>query len=73
MIRTIDYQTYSLYNLRMTNQTITKPIGLIKNLKIYSHGILHIVTFIVIQNNVLDVSFSMLLSSPRFPIIGVQT
>jgi hypothetical protein len=48
----------------MTNQTITKPIGLIKNLKIYSHGILHIVTFIVIQNNVLNVSSSMLLSSP---------
>jgi hypothetical protein len=60
MFRTIDYQTYSLYNLRMTNQTITKPIGFIKNLIFYIHGILHIITFIVIQNTVLDVNSSML-------------
>jgi hypothetical protein len=28
------------YNLRMANQTTTKPMGLIKDLKIYFHGIL---------------------------------
>jgi hypothetical protein len=27
------------YNLRMVNQTTTKPMGLIRNLKIYVHGI----------------------------------
>jgi len=27
------------YNLRMANQTTTKPTGLIKDLKIYVHGI----------------------------------
>jgi hypothetical protein len=29
------------YNLRMANQTTTKPVGLIKDLKIYVHGSLH--------------------------------
>jgi len=27
------------YNMRMTNQTTTKPMGLIRDLKIYVHGI----------------------------------
>jgi hypothetical protein len=27
------------YNLRMANQTIVKPLGLIKDLKIFVHGI----------------------------------
>ncbi len=33
------------YNLRMVDQTTTKPMGLIKDLKIYVHGILCITTF----------------------------
>jgi hypothetical protein len=33
------------YNMRMTNQTTTKPMGLIRDLKIYVHGILYITTF----------------------------
>jgi hypothetical protein len=45
----------------MVNQTITKPLGLIKDLKIFVHGIPYIITFIVINNNVLDSSYSMLL------------
>ncbi len=49
------------YNLRMVNQTITKPLDLIKDLKIFVHGILYIVTFIVINKNVLDSNYSMLL------------
>jgi hypothetical protein len=34
------------YNLRMANQTTTKPMGLIRDLKI--HGIPYITTFIVL-------------------------
>jgi hypothetical protein len=34
-----------LYNLRMANQTTIKSIGLIKNLKMYVHGIPYIATF----------------------------
>ncbi len=49
------------YNLRMANQTTTKLVGLIKDLKIYVHGILHITTFIIFHNNVVDSSYSMLL------------
>jgi hypothetical protein len=45
----------------MVNQTITKPLDLIKDLKIFVHGILYIVTFIVINKNVLDSNYSMLL------------
>ncbi len=52
------------YNLCMVDQTIAKPLGLIKDLKIIVHGILDAVTFIVIQSNVLDSSYSMLLSCP---------
>jgi len=34
----------SPYNLRMTDQTIAKPLGLIKNLKLFVHGILYVIT-----------------------------
>jgi hypothetical protein len=36
------------YNLKMVDQATTKPVGLIKDLKIYVHGILYIITFIVL-------------------------
>ncbi len=52
------------YNLRMVDQTITKLVGLIGDLKIYVHGILYITTFIVFQNSVVDSSYSMLLGRP---------
>jgi hypothetical protein len=48
----------------MVNQTITKPLGLIKYLKIFVHGIPYIITFIVVNNNVLDFNYSMLLGHP---------
>jgi hypothetical protein len=35
------------YNLRMANQTTTKPVGLIRDMKIYVHGIPYISMFIV--------------------------
>jgi hypothetical protein len=38
----------------MADQTIAKPLGFIKDLKILVHGILYAITFTVIQNNMLD-------------------
>ncbi len=52
------------YNLKMAYQTTTKLVGLIKNLKIYVHGILYINMFTVFHNNVVDFSYSMLLGKP---------
>jgi len=57
---------FAPYNLRMANQTTIKPMGLIRDLKIYVHGILYITMFIVFQNNLVDFSYSMLLGRPWF-------
>jgi hypothetical protein len=48
----------------MANQTIAKPLGLIRDMKIFVHGIPYIITFIVINNNVLDFSYLMSLGRP---------
>lgn len=48
------------YTLRMANQTMTRLIRLINNLKIHIHGIPCISTFIM-MNIVLDDNYSMLL------------
>jgi hypothetical protein len=50
----------------MANQSMTKPLGIIINLKIHLHGIPYITTFIVLKNNVVDSSYSMLLGRPWF-------
>ncbi len=52
------------YNLRMVDQTTIKPVGFIRDLKIYVHGIPYITIFIVLQNSVVDFSYSMLLGRP---------
>jgi hypothetical protein len=52
------------YNLRMAYQPTTKLVWLIKDPKIYVHGIIHIITFIVLQNIVVDSNYSMLLGRP---------
>jgi len=52
------------YILRMANQTTTKPMGLIRDLKIYVHDIPHIIMFIVLQNSVVNFCYSMLLGRP---------
>jgi hypothetical protein len=49
------------YNMCMANQTIIKPLGLIKDLKIIVHGIPYVVTFIVIHSIVLDSNYLILL------------
>jgi hypothetical protein len=53
-----------LYNMRMADQTITKPLGLIRDLKIFVHGIPYTFTLIIINSNVLDSNNSMLLGCP---------
>jgi hypothetical protein len=48
----------------MADQTTIKLMGLIKDLKIYVHGIPYIITFIILQNSVVDFYYSMLLGRP---------
>jgi hypothetical protein len=45
---------------------MTRPLGIIINLKIHIHGIPYITTFIVLKNNVVHFSNSMLLKRPWF-------
>jgi hypothetical protein len=54
----------TLYNLHMANQPIVKTLGLIKDLKIFVHGIPYTITFIVIQSSVLNFNYFMLLCCP---------
>jgi hypothetical protein len=60
------------YNLCMVDQTIAKPLGLIKDLKILVHGIPYVISFIMIQNNVLDYSYSTLFNCPRLKDVKVS-
>jgi hypothetical protein len=46
----------------MVNQTTSKSVEFIKDFKIQIHKILYIVTFIIMKNNVLDSTYTMLLS-----------
>ncbi len=39
-------------------------MGFIKDLKIYVHGIPYVITFTILQNSVVDSSYSMLLGIP---------
>jgi hypothetical protein len=52
------------YNRKMANQTTTKPMGLIRDLKIYVHNTSYVTTFIVLWNSVVDSNYSMLLGIP---------
>jgi hypothetical protein len=52
------------YNLKMVDQTTIKLVGLIKDMKIHVHGIPYITTFTVLQNSVVDSSYSMLFGRP---------
>jgi hypothetical protein len=49
------------YHLRMANKNMTRPLGIIRNLKILIYGIPYIATFNVLKNNVVDFSYSMLM------------
>jgi hypothetical protein len=48
----------------MANQSMTKPLGIIRNLKIYIHGISYIAKFNVLKNSVVDSNYYMLLGRP---------
>jgi len=48
----------------MADQTIVKPLGLKKDLKIFVHGIPYIISITLIQSSALDYSYYMLLSHP---------
>jgi hypothetical protein len=50
----------------MVNQSMTRPLIISRNLKIQIHGIPYVATFIVLQNNVVDFSYSMLLGRPWY-------
>jgi hypothetical protein len=43
---------------------MTRPLGIITNLKIHIHGIPYVATFIVLKNNVVESNYSMLLGRP---------
>jgi hypothetical protein len=51
---------------------ITKSLGLIWELKIFVHGIPYTFTFIVINNNVLDSSYSLLLGHPSLKDVKIS-
>jgi hypothetical protein len=48
----------------MADETITKPLSLMKDIRILVHGIPYEMTFIIIQSSVLNSSYSMLLGYP---------
>jgi hypothetical protein len=45
----------------MVDQTTIKLVGLIQNMKILVYGIPYVMTFMVLQNNVMDANYLMLL------------
>jgi len=49
------------YHFKMVDQSMTKPLVIIRNLKIHIHGIPYVTTFIILQNNMVDFNYSMLL------------
>jgi hypothetical protein len=52
------------YTFKMANQTLTKLVRLIQDLKIHIHNIPYVITFIMMKNNILDNRYSILLSHP---------
>jgi hypothetical protein len=42
------------YHLKMAYQSMTRPLGIIKNMKIHTHGIPYVATYNVLQNNVVE-------------------
>jgi hypothetical protein len=52
------------YNIRMAYQTTTKLVGLIRDLNIYVHNIPYVITFTMLHDNVIDISYFVLLRRP---------
>ena len=53
------------YRLRMVDQTMVEPVGLIRNIKIHIHGIQYFISLTVICNTEVNDAYSMLLGRPR--------
>jgi len=49
------------YTLKMANQNMTKPLRIIRNLRIHIHGIPYVATFTILKNNVVDFNYYMLM------------
>jgi hypothetical protein len=60
------------YNMSTANETITKPLGLIKDVKIIVHGIPYVVIFVVIHSIVLDSNYFILLGHPWLKDVKVS-
>jgi hypothetical protein len=54
------------YHLKMEDQNMTRPLRIIRNLKIHVHGIPYTSTFTMLKNNVVNFNYSMLLGRPWF-------
>jgi hypothetical protein len=50
----------------MADQTITKLVGFIKDLRMYVHGIPYISTFTILYNIIVNSNYSMLFGRPWF-------
>jgi hypothetical protein len=48
----------------MVDQSMIRPLRIIINMKIQIHGILYVATYIVLQKNVVNSSYPMLLRRP---------
>jgi hypothetical protein len=52
------------FNFKMANFSFSKPLGIVPNIRIKIHGILYIVTFMVMNNKAIDPTHYMLLGRP---------
>ncbi len=52
------------YHFKMAHWNMTKPVGIIRNLKIHVRGIPYIATFTILKNSVVDFKYFMLLGRP---------
>jgi hypothetical protein len=52
------------YHFIMADQNMTKPLVIIKKLKIHIHGIAYIATFTILKNSLVNSSYSMLIRRP---------
>jgi hypothetical protein len=52
------------YRLRMADQVVVQPVGLIRNVRIHIHGIPYFITLTVIRNKEVNEAYSMLLGRP---------
>jgi hypothetical protein len=55
----------------MANQSMTRPLKIIRNLNIHIHVIPYITTFTILKNSVVDSSYFMLLGRPWLRVAKV--